>query len=194
MDIHKEPSSKVGYLQELCNRYGDFKIAWSFDSSQGMIWTKHRSVLECWHSDKGLWFLKNANHRNILNCEIVLDKDEGDNMLKWLLDTCSVLDSLSYPYRAYQTGSKGYHIHILTTELALCNRFNREQIREVVIDRFGCDLMKKSDSTMIAIEDNPHWKTGNMKLLIREKGSEENNVETDKEKNKQRSKSKLLSI
>ena len=48
--------NKVLYLQELSNKYGDFLITNSYKDENGdtHFW-KHRSVLECWESKKGLW-------------------------------------------------------------------------------------------------------------------------------------------
>lgn len=155
------------YLQWLCNKYGDFKVAYAYTKPNGeKAWTKHRSVLECWHSDEGIKFLARANNRNILKCEIVLDMDDNISEGR-LAHICDEIENYGLSYNAYFTGSKGYHIHIYSKQLAYRTEQQRERIREHLIKKFGCDPHKKSENTMIAMENRPHWKTGNTKSIVR---------------------------
>lgn len=159
--------SKLNYLQTSCNKYGDFKVAIATKQPDGhVIWTKHHSVLECWHSEKGLWFLSKANNRTSFPCEIILDLDK-DISEKKLDFICNTLENYWFRYKAYFSGSKGYHVHVLIPELATYPKWKREKIKEFLISKVDCDLMKKSESSMIALENCPHWKTGKIKTLLR---------------------------
>ena len=40
-------------------------------------------------------------------------------------------------------------------------------MREHLIYQYGCDLMKKSDKCMIALENVEHWKSGKLKRLLK---------------------------
>jgi len=159
--------NKTAYLQMLCNKYGDFRVCSSRKLPSGEVqFTTRKSVLDCWHSKKGLWFLSVANHREPFTCEIFLDKDEGD-MDQWLKDTCDKLDKEQIRYYAYSTSSRGYHIHVIIPKLNSMSRVQREQYRERFITKYNAELLKKSDAHTVAIENYAHWKTGNIKTLIR---------------------------
>ena len=160
--------SRTMYLQSLCNKYGDFRVAKSFVNKQGdTIWSKHRSVLQCWHSDFGLKFLASANHRQILPVEIILDYDFKLSKLSMLL-LKQELKNRGYGYKAYHTGSKGIHVHIIDISLAFMGRYQRELRREEIIIQCGAELMKKSDKCMISLEKYaPHWKSGKMPTELR---------------------------
>jgi len=161
------PVGKVYYLQWLCNTYGDFKVAFSWKDKEGNIrWSKHRSVLSCWHSDEGIDFLERVNHRQMLKCEIIFDMDD-DISSELLHGICNhIRYDLGLEYKAYFTGSKGYHIHVLDPKLILYNDVDRKKIRDWTIKQFKCDRMKAVESTMIALEGCKHWKTGNFKEKI----------------------------
>jgi hypothetical protein len=49
----------------------------------------------------------------------------------------------------------------------------RESFREKLIARYGCDLHLTIDRHMIALENWPHWKTGEIKKLVDRNGCEE---------------------
>ena len=154
--------NKVGYLQDLCNNYGDFKVAKSFvNKNDEVVWSKHRSVLECWSSDYGLRFLETANHRQILIIEIILDYDFKLTLLSKLIIKKELLKR-GYDYVSFHTGSKGIHVHIFDKSLGTMSRYKREQVREGVITVCGAELMKKSDKCMISMPYTPHWKSGKM--------------------------------
>lgn len=162
--------SKILYLQELCNKYGDFYITTSIKKENGeIIFWKHRSVLRCWESEKGLYFLKNATHRTPLRTEVFLDLD--DNPTKYKLNSiCELLKKeYEFKFKAYSSGGKGYHIHVRIPELVTSGFIEKriiENIKKTFITKFNCDLIKKSDKTMIALEGCPHWRNENIKTLI----------------------------
>lgn len=157
-------------LQNMCNKYGDFKVARAtIDPETGEPrWSKHRSVLELWHEDWGLEFLDEANNRQILLNELVIDIDEPpyrDNCDK----VCDWLDKENITYSAYHTGSKGYHIHIFGSVIAEMTQQRRKEFRKWVLKACGADELKNSENVMIAIEGASHWKTGNPKVHYRGK-------------------------
>lgn len=161
-------SETASYLTMLCNKYGDFKVARGDQRDKDKPkWTKHQSVLGLWHSEKGMESLSKMNVRQILPCEIVLDMD-NDVSEKKLNEICDALEKCGFPYKAYFTGSKGYHIHIFDNDLVSYSEQSRQKIRHFLISKFGCDMMKASEKTMIALEDVPHFKTGNPKRIVRE--------------------------
>lgn len=154
------------YLQNLCNKYGDFKVARAWRNEEGeMLWSKHRSVMEVWETEWGINWLATVNNRQILPCEVVLDFDNNPT-LNEINKICDELEKRQEKYEAYFTGSKGYHIHIMDNTLLELPKHKRELIKELFIKSLGADLMKKND-VMIALENAPHWKTGRKKTLIR---------------------------
>ena len=160
--------NKVLYLQELCYKYGDFKITTSLrDNEDNKTFWKHRSILECWEDEKKTYFIECATHRTSFSTEIILDMDDNITLERFNL----ICDNIKYKYLlkyfGYFSGSKGYHIHIMLKDFLKHNKKDREIIRETIMLRFGMDLAKKSESSMIALEGCPHWKTGNIKTLIR---------------------------
>lgn len=163
-----EQRRRIGYLQRLCNKYGDFKVATSYKKIDGeTYWTRHTSVLQSWESEEALFFLANANHRQILPCEIVIDLDENPTPEK-LNKICDSLEEKHAHYKAYFTGSRGYHIHIIEPKMNqnINDKRKKEAIREWIIKEFGGDLHKKCE-VMVALENTPHWKTGMKKSVVR---------------------------
>lgn len=165
--IDKNNMERKLYLQTLCNQLGDFKIAYSYKNEQGIhIWTKHRTVMECWEKTEHEWMLNKANHRSILTTEIILDLDTKPT-LKKATDIYQKIKELNFKKIAlYQTGSKGYHIHIQDPLLDLLTYYERKQLREMIILYSKCDAQKKHETTMIALENHPHWKTNKQKKMV----------------------------
>lgn len=98
-------------------------------------------------------------------CEIIIDLDNNptEEVINWI---CNDLDKEGLQYECYNTSSRGYHIHIFLNSLANNDR-SRELIRKYFIGKYGADILKASDKTMIAIENMPHWKTGKKKELFK---------------------------
>jgi hypothetical protein len=148
----------------------NFKLAIAWIDSNGDIhWSKWRTFLECCNDDT---FLEKCNNRLILKTELILDIDcqtkeecnlKYDEIIKRLLEK-------NFRFKAYFTGSKGYHIHIHKKSWMYCSQRLREEEKGLLINYFGCDGMKAYDKAMIAMEECPHWKTGVIKRLIFENG------------------------
>lgn len=165
--------NKILYLQTLANKYGDFKVAIATKQPDGEItWSKHRYVLDCWQNAE--WFLELANNREILQHEIVLDIDKSPTLARFN-QVCNTVEHYinssvgqqAY-YRAYFSGSTGYHIHIFCPALYEKELADRKLLRLTLIREFpDCDVQKRSESVMIALEGVPHYKTGDMKKMLR---------------------------
>jgi len=141
-------------------------VAIAYKKSDGTYGFPRKTVMECWHSYKGLIWLERVNNRTILPFEIVLDIDD-DKSEKNMNRICDSIDKYGLSYKAYFSGSKGYHVHIHSKVMAEYSKLYRERIREFLIKKFDCDGLKKRESHLIALEDCPHWRTGNMKTLVR---------------------------
>ena len=151
--------SKRLYLQNLCNKYGDFLVTTSIKEGSEIKWYKHRSVMDCWSDENKLHFLDEATHRTPHPHEVVLDFDDNPTAYK-ITKVCEELENLGFKYVAFFTGSRGYHVHIIDLNL------NKEE-RDILITKFGAEDLKKSDKSMVALEFTPHWKTGKNKTMIR---------------------------
>jgi len=155
------------WLQEACNKYGDFKVCYSYINQEGEHkFTKHKSVLDLWQTD--LKFLDKVNHRQILPHEIILDLDDKEAIDRFQ-EVCDVLDEKGETYYCFHTGSKGYHIHILDHKLVLMPENYVKKIRTSLYKLFSIplDFHKSSSKVLIAMENTAHWKTGKTKNLVR---------------------------
>ena len=163
MEMTTEVASR---LIKLATKYGDFKVARGYSVGEDRRFTKRKSVSDLWSSDKGIQFLNKANCRQVLPCEIILDMDD-DISIERLNKICDDLDKYGFKYKAYSTGSKGYHIHIFDDELVKYSEKSRYKIRHYLISKHKCDGHIASGNVLIAIENMPHFKTGNVKTVVR---------------------------
>jgi len=97
------------------------------------------------------------NNRTIFPFELVLDiedqkklREVKNKIRKACLNNCYI----------YESGSRGYHIHIFFRENLT------QEIKERWIEYFGADITKAGSRVMIALENCAHWKTGREKKLI----------------------------
>jgi hypothetical protein len=159
-------SSQRVYLQELCNKFGDFKVCHAWIDLEGeRHFSKWNSVLECWESEVGLKFLDLANNRQIQPDEIVIDIEDPAQIQSSL----KKLEELGWTNAAvWKTGSRGWHIHAHFLELAERPLRRRNQLRAYILKTFfpQADAAKANESAMIALEGVPHWKTGILKQQV----------------------------
>jgi len=101
------------------------------------------------------WFFEKCNQRQILANEIVLDLENKENY-KIILN--KLIEEKLF-FRAYSTGSKGFHFHLFF------DRVLNSWEKETIIRYFNCDIQKSSNKTMIALEFEPHWKSGKPKSI-----------------------------
>jgi len=161
---YRSEETQLQRLSRWANIYGDFKVAYSFRDKEGIDhFSKHKSVLECMETEWGMKFLEKANHRQIQPVEFVIDLDNNPTLQKFN-EICNLLKYSKEVFYGYFTGSKGYHIHIFNYDL-LDERYKND-IRKGLADFLDADLLKTSENVMIAMENKPHWKTGNKKELL----------------------------
>jgi len=163
--------SKKLWLEQIANKFGDFKIAFSKKVNGQHFYYKHRSIIEC-SSDETLFYMfEQCNHRQIQPYEIVIDLDDEDS-IAGVDKICDLLDKYRETYFCFTTGSKGYHIHIIEKSFVK-SIIDRQKVRielyRIIKKQtgFDIDLQKASDKVLIAMENTPHWKTGNKKKLYR---------------------------
>lgn len=117
--------------------------------------SKWRKYLDVQADEK---FIENANNRTIFPFEVVIDIEEPD---KYEINLQKIKKDFKF-YSSYKTGSRGYHIHLFF------DRDLKEEEKLCLIKRYNGDKQKASKRNMIALENCPHWKTGNVKTLIEE--------------------------
>lgn len=133
-------------------------------------------------------FINKVSHRTIHPLEIVYDVDERiidcKTQMRSLGKTFSVhkykvypeIESLSkaiylriersFKNKVYFTGNKSYHIHAINPSLSRMNKRCREEWREKELAACGADIQKKSENTPIAIELEPHYRSGRPKQEV----------------------------
>lgn len=166
--------SRRGYLQMMVNKYGDYKVARGWKNKEGdIIWTRHRSVMECWESEEGLRFLDSVNNRTGLECEVRLDTDpkkgetpeqslEKFNVICDWLDKSKITD-----YLGFFSGSRGYHVHLFFPKLISKSKERQDELKKYIIKKFGAELLKVSKNTMLTLEFAENNKTSNLKTVLR---------------------------
>ncbi len=140
---------------EIDKQQGNLELAYAWlDNEKNPKFSKWKKSIDC--DDD---FIKKANNRTILPNEIVLDIEEPERFSDILENVKKEFEFFS----VYRTGSKGYHIHLWFNEALT------PEEKLYVIKEYGCDEQKSSSRCMIALENVPHWKTGNKKELVKEK-------------------------
>ena len=166
MENKEQLQTKKGFLDEIYykkNNQRDFFVCGTYEKDGEIRFTKWKKYLNCvaiidvlnWDNNwKDKAFFEQINQRQILPNEVVLDI-EDPSQLKPI-----VQDLQGWDYHVFETGSRGYHIHIY---------FNRDMTiieKENVVKKLGTDIQKCSEKNLIALENCPHWKTGRMKLEV----------------------------
>jgi len=174
-----DAKNRSDLLQYWANSRGDFKVAYSFNLSNGdKGFSKHKTVIQC-QEEEDFLHLEKASHRQIFKEEIVLDFDkdkfQDEKQLRVrFLECISVLDELKVGYRAFITGSTGFHIHISLDRIQYEEQYKKfERLKLHIIARFNCDMLKSSSNVLIALEFAPHWKTGKQKEMLFDTTGEE---------------------
>ena len=144
----------------------DFFLAGTYEKNGEKLFTKWKKYSECifpmdengksddWKTQK---FFEQINQRQILPIEIVLDVEEKEK-IKPIVEK---LEKWKWEYSIWETGSRGYHIHIIG------NRVMTQEEKEGIAEKLGTDVQVSSDKHLIALENCPHWKgTGKIKKEI----------------------------
>jgi hypothetical protein len=161
--LTNEQEKRAGYLQNLCNKYGDFKVAIVGQDKDGnKFWSKHRSVMECWETEDGFYFLANANNRTAHPHELILDFD-GETAKEKAKICYQNLKKHNLQIKTYFSGSRGYHVHITIPNINTAP----QKFLQFIAELAGADTQVVQKHHMIAIENCPHWKTGNPKTEVK---------------------------
>ncbi|KKL72046.1 hypothetical protein LCGC14_2088840, partial [marine sediment metagenome] len=108
-------------------------------------------------------------HRTVLDIEILIDIDDKgkhksiENKAKSI---CRKLRKENIVFSCCFTGSKSYHISILFPELRKHDNSNVQEFKGVFLKKIGGDLQKSSKNSMIALEGEPHYKSGKLKVEV----------------------------
>lgn len=114
-------------------------------------------ILNTWEDYKLKW----VNQRQVLPNEVVIDLEER-NSLNSVLE---LLDSHNETYYVYDTGSRGYHIHIFFKKALT------EKQKLNFIKKNGGDIQLAGVKHMINLEFAEHWKSGKIKRLVKQSGN-----------------------
>lgn len=157
--------TKQGWLDYLRNTYGPFKLAAAHKEGEVASWTKWRDYDEC-REDAA--FISQANNRTILPCELVIDLEAPEALGKAeeYLEANQI-----YDYATFNTGSRGYHIHIIHHLFQHDQNPQAKLLKQEILTQTGGELLKASPNVMIALEFAPHWKTGKTKTYVKENGN-----------------------
>ena len=144
----------------------DFYLCGTFVKDGNKHFTKWKKYSECvflvdengnsedWKIQK---FFEQINQRQIFPNELVLDIEDKSQM-KEVLDLLDKIKGLE-DYHIYDTGSRGFHIHLLGIEL-------NDKEKKFLCKKFKVDEQKAYTKTLIAMECCPHWKTGRIKREV----------------------------
>lgn len=163
---------KMEYLKGLYDSLGDYELffvkGYDPDSKKAIAgWTSWKLYSQCNEEEK-----QQANLRSVFKSEIVLDVEDP----RRIDEITSELVGTPCNWLCFETGSRGYHVHILFDELNNMDSSQVTIIKERIIKHFGCDISKKSDRNLIALEHVPHFKTGNVKKLVAAKSGYKNTL------------------
>ena len=167
----EELQTKKGFLDEIYykkNKQRDFFVCGTYEKDGEIRFTKWKKYLGCvaiidvvnddndW---KDLAYFEQINQRQILPNEIVLDI-EDPTQLKPILQKIKDFDWDKNEVIVFETGSRGYHIHLFG------DKDMNEKEKEAIVSRLGADIQKCSEKNLIALENEKHWKTGRLKLEV----------------------------
>lgn len=107
------------------------------------------------------WKIRWINQRQVLPNEIVIDLEEKISFK----GVCEKLKENNNKFYAYETGSRGYHIHIFF-------KFDlKKKQKELFIKKYLGDMNLSCGKHMINLEFAEHWKSGKIKSLVKNDGN-----------------------
>ncbi len=153
----------------LGKQYSNFWLTFTYLLEGEVRFSKWHTYLEVQGNEL---LLQKVNQRTSLLNEVVL---EYDGSWDGYLQLIRQLKKDDIEFLAYATdGKRAKHIHtIWDARMAHMSIKTRESFRQKLIARYGCDPALAVDRHMIALENCPHWKTGEAKELIDSNGCKE---------------------
>ena len=147
------------FLKQQFSKYPDTKL-WFSNKKTKEHWVSWKKFSECTEQE-----IKQANLREIFKNEIILDIDKKEQ----LEEIKQELTFENYNFSIWETGSRGYHIQLIFDNLELLDEQHRKAIRSIFSTKYKTDKTKDNESTLIALENRQHFKTGNtIKNLLQE--------------------------
>jgi len=182
-NIHRDSVNytKQDFFNLLSNKYGfNIELSHNYLMSDGTIgFSKWKSWLWLLQYNPNEYvddlfmtrneFIEKSTHRSILDIEIVFDIDEkGDyiSIEENAKHVCIELKTLNKPFVCYSTGSKGFHIHTFCGSLRDLSSTERFEFKKKLMIFLKTDSLKCGNRSMIAIEGEPHWKSGKIKKEV----------------------------
>ncbi len=155
--------NKIGWLSELYYEVGkqqtNFRLTHTYKKDGAILFTKWVKYLDAQSKDE---IINAADQREQLKNEIIFDQDEGD-----FKELIGKLRKDGIKFYAYSTEeNRARQIHTYWKGLAILKKKEREDVRTLLIRKYGCDLNLRIDAHVIPIEFEKHWKTGKTKNLI----------------------------
>jgi hypothetical protein len=168
----------------------DLAVCYNYEKDGEKFFSKWLKVLDLWHLSENelipdypfletrLGFILKVTHRTVLDCEIMFDIDDlsfmNEGMYEQLFDEYEhfpmfnnifnkkkyIMKQLQVPCSVYWTGNKSYHISVLNMALRGLVPHERCKLKRDVLMLYGCDLQKSSERSMIALEDEKHYRSG----------------------------------
>lgn len=139
-----------------------------------------------------------VNNRERFQDEIIFDIDVDSDTLpnsEQTLRAKKVTDEIikrlteqNYEFTAWQSGGKGYHIHIFFSELSNCTKSQRDYLKKLFIKKIGPDLLDSSDdkahicsgkAILIQLEQAVHRKGGRKTIYTWNETKEPNKLPND---------------
>jgi hypothetical protein len=161
----------MGYdpsLEYYIKKYGDFIVTCGSKKPED-----EKPSFETWKQISNLSpdDINKINLRQVLPDEVVFDCEDSATKDK-------VIENLTkdnYGFAVWITGSRGFHIHMFAPDIRNESSEFRELFKLDMIERYGGDRKMKETTRLVAIENRPHFKTGNKKECIKIYGDPENN-------------------
>jgi len=154
-DFANQKINKLQFLDELNNSFFGGDGLQVQIHNKDSICTKWRDWLSVRELD---WWVQNVNHRSVASCELVLDAESQEEMQQ----ANTKLEHLGIKPTWIFTGSRGFHAHLFSVDLA---HFKVEQ-KKKILSFLGVDVAKASHRNMISIEMVEHWKTQQRGCLL----------------------------
>ena len=76
------------------------------------------------------------------------------------------LKKKGYEPTVYFTGHKSYHLSICNPKLKQYEPYQRVELKRHILEEYGGDLMKSGKRCMIAMESEPHYRSGKRKAEV----------------------------
>lgn len=149
---------------EVGNQRVNFRVCSTYEKNGEVYFSKWKTYLEA--QENPYWFNK-INQREQLDCEIIIDVDEGDYD-----SIINQLEKDGIYFVAYKTKEdRARHIHTYWNNLIQLPKRFKEEVKYTLLKKYSGDLHFKSDTHMIPLELYEHWRTGLKKEVYRYNGN-----------------------